>query len=138
KMGRSNSAIGWLALLALASGCGGSERSAQASGFRPAQPPGPAPATMVASASPTPPPNQPAPGQPATPAQPGQVPPLGAILSDPAALQNIIAGALSGTSASLTALTGGEQTVLVQGIKLNAQTYARGMKSEGDLMSAKL
>lgn len=87
-------------------------------------------------------PNQPgAPGQAPAPGQrhqPGQVPPLGAILSDPNALQNIIAGALSGSEASLSALTGGEAAALEQGIKMTAQSQARGMRAEGQVLSAKL
>jgi hypothetical protein len=71
-------------------------------------------------------------------AQPGQVAPLGAILSDPNALQNIIAGALAASSASLTALTGGEQAVLEQGIRMTAQRDAKGMKPEGKMISAKI
>jgi len=77
------------------------------------------------------------PGQPCQP-QPGQVPPLGAVGSDPNALQSIIAGALSGTSATLGLLTGGEMGTLEQGIKMKAATDAKGMKPEGQLMSAKL
>jgi hypothetical protein len=77
------------------------------------------------------------PGQPCEP-QPGQVPPLGQVGGDPNALQQIIAGALSGTAATLGALTGGEMNTLEAGIKMKAQTDAKGMKPEGQLMSAKL
>ncbi len=85
---------------------------------------------------------QPGYGQPApsasAPQQPGQVPPLGAILSDPNTLQNIVAGALAGTAASLGGLTGGELGPIQAGIKNQAQTNAKGMKAEGQLFSAKL
>lgn len=77
------------------------------------------------------------PGQPCQP-QPGQVPPLGAIGSDPNALQTILSGALAGSAATLGALTGGEQAQLEQGIKMKAQQDAKGMKPDGQLMSAKL
>lgn len=71
-------------------------------------------------------------------AQPGQVPPLGPVTSDPSALHNIIAGALAGGAASLGAITGGELNVVEQGIKMRADTEAKGMKADGPLMSAKL
>lgn len=77
------------------------------------------------------------PGQPCQ-TQPGQVPPLGTVANDPNALQAIIAGALSGSAASLGLLTGGEMAPLEQGIKMKAQKDAKGMKPEGQLMSAKL
>jgi hypothetical protein len=77
------------------------------------------------------------PGQPCQP-QPGQVPTLGSVVSDPNALQAILSGALAGAAASLGGLTGGEQAQLEQGIKMKAQTDAKGMKPEGQLMSAKL
>jgi hypothetical protein len=77
------------------------------------------------------------PGQPCTP-QPGQVPTLGSIASDPNVLQAILSGALAGSAATLGALTGGEQAQLEQGIKMKAQTDAKGAKPEGQLMSAKL
>lgn len=77
---------------------------------------------------------EPAQGQP----QPGQVPQLGTVLSDPQTLQNIIAGALAGTAANLGAVTGGELGPIEAGIKMKAQTDAKGMKPVGELMSAKL
>jgi hypothetical protein len=77
------------------------------------------------------------PGQPCQP-EPGQVPPLGPVGSDPNALQQLIAGALSGSAATLGAFTGGEMNTLQAGIKMKAQTEAKGMKPEGQLMSAKL
>ena len=43
-----------------------------------------------------------------------------------------------GYAATLGALTGGEQATLEQGIKMKAATDAKGMKPEGQLMSAKL
>jgi hypothetical protein len=66
------------------------------------------------------------------------VAPLGSIVSDPSALQNIIAGALAGGAASLSALTGGELAPIEHGIRMKAQTDAKGMKADGQLMSAKL
>lgn len=89
-------------------------------------------------------PGQPPPGQPAQPqpsasaAQPGQVPPLGAILSDPNTLQNIVAGALAGTAASMGGLTGGQLGPIEQGIKMQAKTHAKGMRADGKLLSAEL
>jgi hypothetical protein len=124
-----------------ASGCGSdSER-------RPAQTPGgyqaaqPGQAAYPQGWQPAAPPPQPgAPGAPqgGPVQQPGQVPPLGAIVSDPNALQNIIAGALAGTAASLSAVTGGEQSLLEQGIRMQAQSHAKGMKPDGQLLSARL
>ncbi|MCA9591853.1 MAG: hypothetical protein KC776_01040 [Myxococcales bacterium] len=70
--------------------------------------------------------------------QQGTQPPLGTVSGDPASLQNIIAGALSGGAATLGALTGGEMNIIEQGIKMKAQSDAKGMKSDGQLMSAKL
>ena len=66
------------------------------------------------------------------------MPPLGAVASDPGALQAIIAGALAGASASIGALAGGEVAVLEHGIRMKAETDAPGMKPEGPLLSAKL
>lgn len=77
------------------------------------------------------------PGQPCQP-QPGQVPALGSVGSDPNALQAIISGALAGGAATLGLLTGGETAQLEQGIKMKAQTDAKGKKADGQLMSAKL
>jgi hypothetical protein len=130
--------------LCVAPGCkNDSERPpAQApGGFQAAQAgPGSYPPAWQTGQQPTPAPGQPgAPPQPGAPApQPGQVSPLGAILSDPNALQNIIAGALAGTAASMSAVTGGEQSLLEQGIRMQAQIVAKGMKAEGPLISAKL
>jgi hypothetical protein len=138
-MVRRHLRIGLCFVLPALGACGGSDHSAQNPGFQPAQQP------------PSGPYAQQQPGQPgATQAkqageqspsqgqQPGQVAPLGAIMSDPSALQNIIAGALSGTSASLAALTGGEQALLEQGIRMSASTLAKAMKPEGQMLSAKL
>lgn len=77
------------------------------------------------------------PGQPCNP-QPGQVPALGTVGSDPNALQAIIAGALSGGAATLGLLTGGETGQLEAGIKMKAGTDAKDKKADGQLMSAKL
>jgi hypothetical protein len=66
------------------------------------------------------------------------VPPLGAVASDPQALQNIISGALAGAAANLGAVTGGELGPVEAGIKMKAQTEAKGMKPVGELQSAKL
>jgi hypothetical protein len=127
--------------LVLAVGCGrGDDRPAQTGGFQQAQA---GPPAYPATAPPPPPPQapqpQPGPPPPVGPvAQPGQMAPLGAILSDPNALSNIIAGALAGTSAALGGLTGGEQAVLEQGIRMKAQTDARGMRPVGPLVSARL
>lgn len=119
-----------------------SQQGAQ-SGFQPAQTgaqpqPGPTVATGGTGAT-TPDGGAPVcqPGQPCQP-EPGQVPTLGAVLADPNAMQAIIAGALSGGAATLGMLTGGEMATLEQGIKMKAQTDAKGMKPEGQLMSAKL
>ncbi len=134
--------FGAAAALVLCAGCGGSSPGSRGA-FQQAQP-GQAPyAPGQGQPQPAqaPPPGQPPPPgtpQPSGPAQPGQVAPLGAILSDPNALQSIIAGALSASSASLSALTGGEQGLLEQGIRMTAQREAQGMRPEGQLMSAKL
>jgi hypothetical protein len=64
--------------------------------------------------------------------------PLGTVLSDPMTIQNILAGALAGGAAVLGGLTGGEQGALEQGIKTEAATRAKGMRPEGQLMSARL
>lgn len=71
-------------------------------------------------------------------AQQGQASPLGAIFSDPNALQQIIAGALAGTQASLGAAAGGQLKPIEEGIKAQAQTTAKGARPEGELMSANL
>lgn len=90
-----------------------------------------------------PPPAQPAPyGQAPSSGQtepaPGQVAPIGSVFGDPATLQNIIAGALAGGAAALGAATGGELGPIEQGIKAQASTQAKGMRAEGQLMSAHL
>jgi hypothetical protein len=69
---------------------------------------------------------------------PGQMAPLGVLVSDPATLQNILAGALAGGAAKLGGLVGGEQAVLEQGINAQAETQAKGMVPEGQLMTARL
>jgi hypothetical protein len=136
------SVAGALGVAWVAVACGGSTQRSQSS-FQQAQP-GQAP-YGAQPGQPPPPPGQPPPPaqppqQPPQPAtqQPGQVAPLGAILSDPSALQNILAGALAASSASLTALTGGEGALIEQGIRLTAQRDAKGMRAEGPVLSAKL
>lgn len=123
-----------------------------AQGFQAGQTGQPAPQGQPATAAPTPaePAAQPQagqasvqPGQAGQPPaagqpQPGQVPQLGAVVGDPQALQNVIAGALAGAAANLGALTGGELGPIEAGIKMKAQTDAKGMKPAGDLQSAKL
>lgn len=64
--------------------------------------------------------------------------PLGAIFSDPNALQGILSGALAGSQATLGAVTGGELGPIQSGIQMNAGTSAKGARPEGELMSAKL
>jgi hypothetical protein len=81
---------------------------------------------------------QPAPAPPGSRGAPSGVPPLGAILGDPTQLQTIIAGALAGGAATLGALTGGEIAPLEAGIRMKAETDAKGMKPHGELMSARL
>lgn len=78
--------------------------------------------------------------QPSTqaPPAPGQMAPLGSVMADPATIQNILAGALSGGAAALGAVTGGEQGPIEQGIKSQASTQAKGMRADGQLMSARL
>lgn len=66
------------------------------------------------------------------------VPPLGQVLSDPVALQNLITGALAGGAAMLGAVTGGELAPIEQGIANKAKSDARGMVAEGSVMSARL
>ena len=75
--------------------------------------------------------------QPAT-QQPGQIGQLGALFADPATMQNILAGALAGGAAVLGSLTGGEQAPIEQGIKMQAESQAKGMTADGQLMSARL
>ncbi|HVU03436.1 MAG TPA: hypothetical protein VHE30_16870 [Polyangiaceae bacterium] len=72
------------------------------------------------------------------PGQPGQMQPLGAVLADPQTLQTILAGALSGGAAALGGLTGGEQGPIEQGIKMQAQTQAKGAHPEGQLLTGRL
>jgi hypothetical protein len=81
---------------------------------------------------------QPGYGQSVTQQAPGQMAPLGAVLADPMALENILSGALAGGAAMLGGLTGGEQGPLEQGIKMQAQAQARGATPEGQLMTARL
>ena len=69
---------------------------------------------------------------------PGQVPAIGNIMSDPQALQSIIAGALSAGAASLGPMTGGELGPVEAGIQMREKTDAPGMQKEGQIMSAKL
>jgi hypothetical protein len=64
--------------------------------------------------------------------------PLGSVLADPATMQSILAGALAGGAAALGAMTGGEQAPIEQGIKTQAQTQAKGMRPEGQLMTGRL
>jgi hypothetical protein len=73
-------------------------------------------------------------GQPA----PGQMAPLGNVFADPATIQNLLAGALAGSAAALGAATGGELGPIEQGIKAQASTQAKGMRADGQLMSAHL
>lgn len=96
---------------------------------------GPGPGPMGPDGGPAPATCQP--GQQCQP-QPGQVPPLGNVANDPNALQSLIAGALAGGAATLGILTGGETAQLEQGIKMKAETEAKGKKPDGPLMSAKL
>jgi len=63
--------------------------------------------------------------------------PLGAILSSPQALQQIVAGVLSASAAQMGAWTGGELGPIQQGIKMKAAQVAPRMKPVGQLMSAK-
>jgi len=78
----------------------------------------------------------PAPAQPASAS--GQMAPLGAVFADPATLQSILAGALAGGTAALGALTGGQQAPIEQGIEMQASSQAKGMRPEGQLLSATL
>jgi hypothetical protein len=50
----------------------------------------------------------------------------------------LLASALAGGAAAMGAVTGGELAPIEAGIKSKAQTDARGMTAEGQLMSAKL
>src|SRR5262245_33875010 len=118
----------------VAVGCGGSPPRDNAPVFQAGQPvaaPNAAPSPSSASAPP------PAAAPPSRGGQAG-VPPLAAIVGDQTTLENIISGALAGGSATLGTLLGGEVTALAEGIKLRAQTEAKGMKPVGELMSARL
>jgi hypothetical protein len=86
-----------------------------------------------------PPGPQPAPPSAAT-QRSGQtgVQPLGTIVGDQTTLENIISGALAGGAATIGPLLGGELVPLQEGIKMHAQTDAKGMKPAGELMSARL
>ncbi len=64
--------------------------------------------------------------------------PLGAILSNPELIQQIVTGALAGGAAQMGGLTGGELGPVQSGIKMKAKQVAPGMKPVGQLMSAKL
>lgn len=66
----------------------------------------------------------------------GQVPPLGAIFSDPSTLQNILSGALAGGAATIGGVSGAE--IILAGIKMKADTDAKGMKADGQLLTANL
>ena len=66
------------------------------------------------------------------------MPPLGAVLADRNALENIVSGMLAGTAASLSPLTGGERAPLEEGIRIRAESDARGMKPDGPLITARL
>lgn len=72
------------------------------------------------------------------PPAPGQMPPLGAVFSDPNMMQSILAGALAGGAATLGALTGGEQPIMQAGIQQQAKTQARGMLPDGQMISGRL
>jgi hypothetical protein len=50
----------------------------------------------------------------------------------------LISGALAGGAATLGTLVGGEIVPLQEGIRMRAQTDAKGMKPTGELMSARL
>lgn len=123
--------------------CGGKEEPPPQTGFQQGQP-GQQPYGQQAQSQQQPygaqqpmgqaPPSQQRASQPA----PGQVPPLGAVMSDPTALEKIIAGALSAGAASLGAVTGGDLAPIEYGIKGQAQQSAKGMKPEGQLMSARV
>ena len=66
------------------------------------------------------------------------VPPLGSIVGDKTALENLISVALAGGAATMGTLLGGEIVPLQEGIKMRAPTEAKGMKPTGELMSARL
>jgi hypothetical protein len=64
--------------------------------------------------------------------------PIGAILSNPQMLQQIVTGALAAGAAQMGGVTGGELGPVEQGIKMKAGQVAKGMKPVGPLMSARL
>lgn len=134
----SRGAVCLLAACAAFAGCaGGSDnrQAAAAQGFQPGQPGQPS----NTNAYPTAPSSATAPAQPASFGQQSAgVQPLGNVWSDPGTLQSIIAGALAGGAASLSGLTGGELRPIEEGIKHQASTQAKGMRPQGQLMSAKL
>ncbi|HMJ16652.1 MAG TPA: hypothetical protein VK524_34795, partial [Polyangiaceae bacterium] len=117
-------------VMLVACGGDGSQRQVVAAqGFQPGQP-----GQASYAAAPAAPQAAPSSG----PAAQAGVQPLGNVSNDASALQSIIAGALAGGAASLSALTGGELGPIEQGIKLQSQSHARGMKPDGQLMTAKL
>lgn len=70
--------------------------------------------------------------------QPNAVNPIGAILSNPQMLQQIVTGALAAGAAQMGGVTGGELGPIEAGIKMKAQQVAKGMKPVGPLMSARV
>lgn len=64
--------------------------------------------------------------------------PVGQLLQDPNALQQIITGMASAVGAQLGGMTGGELGPVKAGIEQNAKDNAKGMKPDGQLLSAKL
>jgi hypothetical protein len=136
------SRISAVASLVLLSACGKSEETP------PPQSPQPPPPYGQSYGQPAPNGQQPPYGQPppygqqgqqaAAQQTPGQMAPLGSVMADPATIQNILAGALAGGAAALGSVTGGEQAPIEQGVKMQAQTQAKGMKAEGQLMTARL
>jgi hypothetical protein len=79
-------------------------------------------------------------GQPnsAAAGQPNAVNPIGAILSNPQMLQQIVTGALAAGAAQMGGVTGGELGPIEAGIKMKAPQVAKGMKPVGPLMSARI
>src|SRR5687767_6790832 len=81
------------------------------------------------ASEPPPPAPAPAPTQHAAQARqasPDALPPLGAVLADPRVLEGIVSGMLAGRAATLSPLTGGERAPLEEGIRLRAESEARG------------
>lgn len=137
-MTRNTLFVAPLAALLVVSSCKKSDKPAEnAQGFQQGQPGTSQPPQGQPGTAPQGTPG-PAPSGTGAASQPGQVPALGAILSDPNTLQGIVAGALAGAAASLGGVTGGELGPIQAGIKNQAQTNAKGMKPEGQLFSAKL